>query len=549
MADKFFNAKKAKEMKELEKTLECFISPEMSTDTKIKVLENSFWRAHHAGYCDYMAGQRMAGVDDGQVYQHDLDCKYKYEVERLLEILHEFKSDVYAEDWQRAEELLETDSKAAFEAWLELFRRGYARASNTVGWCYRTGSGVDANLDKAIEYYKLSVDGGYAYAYNGLYWTLKEAGRQDEAINALLCGAGLDDAACFEALAAECGDGNAFGGNSRVAAYLATRAYELDEECGSMLGYYYVTGRFFPVVYSYAKYCFEQSNFTREGLEAINIELPEFWDAVEPVKPQYPDFGLTLDTCEGAVDPEELVRRAEELMFADQPDNEAAKPYIREAVAAGMSRAMYYSYFLDIEGCEDMLINGANKYGDLDCIDLLAKTFSDFATYKIGNIYLTNAIRYWNMRKRLHSSVPMAKGTAEAYERYSDRLDRMLGRKEQDIDRDANAIKLTFDGSFERVKVDFSSLEGLRAPLDCERVNAISTEKLRGLSDKLGFTVVMYCDERGMMKHLNENVMAADLSGYEVIFGDVIICGFKDDYAPLYKDELDEVWELLEAFQ
>ena len=52
-----------------------------------------------------------------------------------------------------------------------------------------------------------------------------------------------------------------------------------------------------------------------------------------------------------------------------------------------------------------------------------------------------------------------------------------------------------------------------------------------------------------MMKHLTENIMAADLSGYEVIYGDVIICGFKDDYAPLYKDELDEVCELLENLQ
>jgi hypothetical protein len=69
---------------------------------------------------------------------------------------------------------------------------------------------------------------------------------------------------------------------------------------------------------------------------------------------------------------------------------------------------------------------------------------------------------------------------------------------------------------------------------------------MRDLSERLGFTVVMYCDERGMRKGLPENETAAALSGYDVIWGDVVICGFRKDYAPLFEDEVEAVCELLD---
>ncbi|MBQ9745578.1 MAG: hypothetical protein IJW21_02005 [Clostridia bacterium] len=107
-------------------------------------------------------------------------------------------------------------------------------------------------------------------------------------------------------------------------------------------------------------------------------------------------------------------------------------------------------------------------------------------------------------------------------------------------------MALRTDGSYEKIKVDFDTLEGLYAPLGCDRINAISTQKLRDISERLGFAVVMYCDERAMQKALAENETAAALSGYDTILGDVVICGFKNDYAPLYKDELEELLEMLE---
>lgn len=65
----------------------------MTIDEKIKVLSDSFWRSHNAGFCDYIAGMRMGGIENGETLQHDRDCKYKWEVERLLNLLNEFKEE------------------------------------------------------------------------------------------------------------------------------------------------------------------------------------------------------------------------------------------------------------------------------------------------------------------------------------------------------------------------------------------------------------------------------------------------------------------------
>jgi len=37
------------------------------------------------------------------------------------------------------------------------------------------------------------------------------------------------------------------------------------------------------------------------------------------------------------------------------------------------------------------------------------------------------------------------------------------------------------------------------------------------------------------------------MSGYDVIFGNVVICGFKKDYVPLYKHEVEAVCKMLDV--
>lgn len=77
------------EIAALEKTLSYLIHSEMRTDEKIKALRDSFFRSHNTGYCNYMAGQEQGGVEDSATRTWDLDCRYKYEVARLLTLLEE----------------------------------------------------------------------------------------------------------------------------------------------------------------------------------------------------------------------------------------------------------------------------------------------------------------------------------------------------------------------------------------------------------------------------------------------------------------------------
>ncbi|MBE6694347.1 MAG: hypothetical protein E7589_06255 [Ruminococcaceae bacterium] len=77
------------EIRELEVMLKHIIRPEMTTEEKLKALADSYWRAHNAGYNDYMAGQLMGGISNWETDRWELDCKYKYEVDRLYELLKE----------------------------------------------------------------------------------------------------------------------------------------------------------------------------------------------------------------------------------------------------------------------------------------------------------------------------------------------------------------------------------------------------------------------------------------------------------------------------
>ena len=81
------------EIKNLESTLSYLIKPDMTIDEKIKALSDSFWRSHNLGFGEHMAGKMMAGINDSQTEQYELDCKYKYEVSRLIDLLKEIKEE------------------------------------------------------------------------------------------------------------------------------------------------------------------------------------------------------------------------------------------------------------------------------------------------------------------------------------------------------------------------------------------------------------------------------------------------------------------------
>lgn len=73
----------------LEETLSFLLTPTMTREEKIKALSDSFWRSHNAGFCDYIAGIQMGGIENAQTRLHDLDCTHKASVVCLLELLEE----------------------------------------------------------------------------------------------------------------------------------------------------------------------------------------------------------------------------------------------------------------------------------------------------------------------------------------------------------------------------------------------------------------------------------------------------------------------------
>ena len=84
---------KEQEINQLETMLSYLIKPNMTLDEKIKSLSKSYWRSHNSGYGDAIANKQMSGINDGQTEQYDLDCKYQYEVNRLIELLEESKKE------------------------------------------------------------------------------------------------------------------------------------------------------------------------------------------------------------------------------------------------------------------------------------------------------------------------------------------------------------------------------------------------------------------------------------------------------------------------
>ncbi|MBO5701059.1 MAG: hypothetical protein J6S71_01345 [Clostridia bacterium] len=88
------NEEKIREIAALEEELAFLIRPGMTIDEKLKALDDSHWRAWNTGYCDYMAGKLMSGIEDEQTDCWEFDCRHKYDVDRLYGLLKEMKEEI-----------------------------------------------------------------------------------------------------------------------------------------------------------------------------------------------------------------------------------------------------------------------------------------------------------------------------------------------------------------------------------------------------------------------------------------------------------------------
>lgn len=80
-------------IKELEEMLSYLVKDKMTLDEKLKSLADAYWEASHSGYGDAMANKLMGGQEDEQTRLWEKNCKNKYKIDELYDLLDELKKE------------------------------------------------------------------------------------------------------------------------------------------------------------------------------------------------------------------------------------------------------------------------------------------------------------------------------------------------------------------------------------------------------------------------------------------------------------------------
>lgn len=84
---------KKKRIIELEKELSYLVNDSMTLEEKLKSLSDAYWEASHSGYGDAMANKLMAGEEDWQTLSWKKNCKNRYKIDALFDLLNEVKKE------------------------------------------------------------------------------------------------------------------------------------------------------------------------------------------------------------------------------------------------------------------------------------------------------------------------------------------------------------------------------------------------------------------------------------------------------------------------
>lgn len=84
---------KLKQICELEKELSYLVNDSMTLEEKLKSLSGAYWEASHSGYGDAMANKLMGGEEDEQTLRWQKNCKNKYKIDELYDLLDELKKE------------------------------------------------------------------------------------------------------------------------------------------------------------------------------------------------------------------------------------------------------------------------------------------------------------------------------------------------------------------------------------------------------------------------------------------------------------------------
>ena len=78
---------------ELEKELSYLVNDSMTLEEKLKSLSDAYWEGSHSGYGDAMANKLMAGEEDEQTRLWQKNCKNRYKIDALFDLLGELKKE------------------------------------------------------------------------------------------------------------------------------------------------------------------------------------------------------------------------------------------------------------------------------------------------------------------------------------------------------------------------------------------------------------------------------------------------------------------------
>ena len=84
---------KKKRIIELEKELSYLVNDSMTLEEKLKSLSDAYWEASNSGYGDAMANKLMAGEEDWQTLRWEKNCRNKYKIDALFDLLSELKEE------------------------------------------------------------------------------------------------------------------------------------------------------------------------------------------------------------------------------------------------------------------------------------------------------------------------------------------------------------------------------------------------------------------------------------------------------------------------
>ena len=84
---------KKKRIIELEKELSYLVNDSITLEEKLKSLSDAHWQAYNSGYGDAMANKLMGGQEDEQTRLWEKNCKNKYKIDSLIDLLGELKEE------------------------------------------------------------------------------------------------------------------------------------------------------------------------------------------------------------------------------------------------------------------------------------------------------------------------------------------------------------------------------------------------------------------------------------------------------------------------